>query len=212
MFPTGVPGVGRPVNPSSLLPGGGLNISLANYDNSTGALNSLSTGAKSSWNSGVMTSMTGTQGFAQQYGYFEMVAQFPGPSLGTWPGFWMLPSGSPGAAEIDILEQYGSGPNWTFCSVFHDYSPANNTTGTCSNAAPATQTTAYHAYGFLWTAEIMAIYVDGVQTWSVPTAPIFKQPFYILVDMGIGSGWPTTATPSPSILMIKSIKAWQAPQ
>ncbi len=207
MFPTTVPGKGGPVNPYALLAGGGVSISLANYNTTTGALNSLSTGATSSWNSGVMTSMTGGQGFAQKYGYFEMVAQLPA-GAGVWPGFWMLPSGSPGNAEIDIFEAYGVSPGY-FCTTVHDYS-GTGTVGSCGLPSPGS-TSGYHAYGMLWTATTMTFYVDGVQVWTTPTPTAAQQSFYILADLGIGSGWPTTATPSPSAFNIKSIKAWQGP-
>ena len=63
MYPT--PGDGGAVNPYSLIPGGGLQISLQESDGE--------------WFSGVMTSIDGhQQGFTQQFGYFEMSAQLPG--------------------------------------------------------------------------------------------------------------------------------------
>jgi len=59
MYPTNVNGA--PINPYSLLSGGGLNISL--------------TRSGSTWNSGVMTSVDSNHvGFSQQYGYFEIMA------------------------------------------------------------------------------------------------------------------------------------------
>ena len=108
MYPTAAQSDGMPVNPYSLVPGGGLQISLQQSNDE--------------WFSGVMTSVDKNgAGFAQTYGYFEMSAQLP-PGTGTWPSFWMLslPMGAPGG-EIDVFEQLGCSPplNPAVESIFH---------------------------------------------------------------------------------------------
>jgi hypothetical protein len=35
-----------------------------------------------------------------------------------------------------------------------------------------------------------------------------KQPYYLLVDLGIGSGWPTENTPHTNDLQIQYIRAY----
>lgn len=79
------------------------------------------------WESGLLCSVdTNGNGFAQQYGYFEMKAKFPeGP--GTWPAFWLLglqklKDRSKMGFEVDIVEQYGREPE-ILHSVLHWWYP-----------------------------------------------------------------------------------------
>ncbi|HUB63676.1 MAG TPA: glycoside hydrolase family 16 protein [Methylocella sp.] len=190
MFPTPLPGGGS-LNPYSLISGGGLNISL--------------TKVGKYWNSGVFTSVASNkQGFSQQYGYFEISAELP-PGPGTWPAFWLL-SKTPGG-ELDIFEQYGRSPT-SICITLHDWTNHTNSKSNCFDTGVAL-TTGYHTYGMLWDANNMAFYLDGNLVWTVPTLAIAKQPYYVLADLGIGSGWPTDQTPSPSIMKIKYIHVYQ---
>lgn len=69
----------------------------------------------------------------------------------------------------------------------------------------------YHRYGLLWNKTYIAIYFDGALLWSAPTPIVMKRPYYLLVDMGVGSGFDTTQTPSPSNLLIKYVRAFTVP-
>src|ERR1700733_9556339 len=181
-------GPNGPVNPYSLLPGGGLRISLQNIQNE--------------WYSGVMTSIDSDgHGFSQKYGYFEMSARLPS-GTGTWPSFWMLSvPGGPGG-EIDIFEQYGCNPpldpavERIFHTTLHDWS-AQPPTGTSytANVTPDL-TAAYHRYGLLWSATYIALYFDGNLLWSQPPLSTMNQPHYLLAAMGMGAGWNTAQTPN----------------
>jgi beta-glucanase (GH16 family) len=190
MFPTPLPGDGR-LNPYSLIPGGGLNISL--------------TKVRNHWNSGIFTSVAANKrGFSQQYGYFEISTQLP-PGPGTWPAFWLL-SNVPGG-ELDIFEQVGRYP-MAICINLHDWKNGPNSKSHCLDTGVALST-GYHTYGMLWDADNMAFYFDGNLVWTVPTLAIANQPYYVVADLGIGSGWPTDQTPSPSIMKIKYIHVYQ---
>jgi hypothetical protein len=200
-YPT--PGPQGAVNPYSILPGGGLRISLQKVGNE--------------WFSGVMTSIDKNgQGFAQQYGYFEASMKLA-PGTGTWPAFWMLSApGGPGG-EIDVFEQYGCNPpldpkvEHIFHTTLHDWS-ANPPTATAYTATVTPDLTAdYHRYGLLWNATYIALYFDGQLQWSTPTLSVMKRPYYLLADMGMGSGWDTTQTPNPSNLDIRYIRAYSVP-
>jgi hypothetical protein len=200
-YPTAGPN--GPVNPYSLLDGGGLQIRLQDIG--------------STWFSGVMTSVDKNgKGFSQEYGYFEFDAKLP-PGTGTWPGLWMLsmPPGGPGG-EIDILEQYGLNPpqdpaaEHTFQMTIHDWTNAQKGVQFTTKGLPDL-TAAFHRVGLLWSATYLALYFDGALLWSTPTLEVMKRPYYLLADMGLGSGWDTTQTPSPSDLQIKSIRAYSVP-
>lgn len=112
-----------------------------------------------------------------KYGYLEMRAKVP-CGKGLWPSFWMQPDKSPWnktkyTGEIDIFEGYG-GP-YTMSANLHkwytnaDGKSVSTTIGKTGNilsgslkygkdsAAFAQQ---YHTFGFEWTPEFMAFYVD----------------------------------------------------
>ena len=201
MYPTASQAGNQAVNPYSLLPGGGLQISL--------------TESHDEWFSGVMTSVDGNEnGFAQTYGYFEMSTQLP-PGTGTWPSFWMLslPRNQPGG-EIDIFEQLGCSPpldpavESIFHFTLHDWKGGTTPFAYTADDLPDL-TAGYHRYGLLWNRTYMALYFDGVLLASSPTPSVMIDvKYFLLADLGIGAGWDTTQTPSPSNMLVKYIKAY----
>ena len=200
-YPTAGPN--GPVNPYALLPGGGLRIRLQEQG--------------SEWFSGVMTSVDENgAGFSQQYGYFEMSVQLPA-GTGTWPAFWMLslPVGAAGG-EIDIFEQYGCNPpqdpscERIFWTTLHDWTHST-TPGQHEATGLPDLTAGLHRYGLLWNANYLAVYFDGALLWSNSTPSVMKRPYYLLADMGMGSGFTTTQTPNPSDMNIQYIRAYTVP-
>jgi hypothetical protein len=200
-YPT--PSPSGPVNPYTLIPGGGLQIMLQKLGDT--------------WYSGVMTSVDKNgNGFSQKYGYIEYSAKLA-PGTGTWPGLWMLsmPLGAQGG-EIDILEQYGGNPplnpdSYThFQTTLHDWTNTSLSVEHTVSGQPDL-TAGYHRFGLLWGPTYTAVYVDAKLAWSTPTLAIMKRPYYLLADMGLGSGWTTTQTPNPSDLLIKYIRAYSVP-
>jgi hypothetical protein len=196
MYPTRGPG-GVPINPFSLDPAGGLDLSLTLSGNM--------------WNSGQPDSMANNGiGFAQQYGYFEMSAQLPA-SPGTWPGFWMRPL-HPGTnnGEIDIMEAYTQFQT-TYCATLHDWNnPKNSITLGCQHVLPFNLTAGYHVYSMLWTPTMVSFYCDGIMIGqNPPLLPAMGGPYYLIFDLGIGGGFDTSATASPSVMKIKYIRAYR---
>jgi len=198
---TAMVGLSSPRNPFSLMSGGGLRIRLQKTNNH--------------WTSGVLTSVDNSGlGFSQQYGYFEIEAAFPS-GFDTWPAFWMLNTaakahGAP-AGEIDIVE-YIANPGFIdyIRSTLHDW--GNNTAPAWSaNRVSLPSDGNYHTYGLLWTAETMTFYYDRTVTFQAPTPAIMHQPYYIIVDLGIGAGWPTEATPPVNDMLVKHIRAYSLP-
>jgi beta-glucanase (GH16 family) len=164
------------------------------------------------WTSGVLTSVDSKgRGFSQQYGYFEMRAHFP-TGLNTWPAFWLLntaskSSGAP-AGEIDVVE-YIANPAFSsyIATTLHDWK--DHTTPALSHSMVDLPTDGFHTYGMLWTAATMTFFVDGGVTFQCPTPAIMHQPYYLLVDLGLGSGWPTEATPPRNDLQIQYIRVYK---
>jgi hypothetical protein len=204
MYPTPGPGR-RAINPFSLDPNGGLDLSLTLSGNM--------------WNSAVPSSLANDgHGFAQQYGYFEMSAQLPADP-GTWPSFWMRPvNPASNVGEIDIMEAYTQFQN-SYCATLHDWANTANSVGNCPNSVvevgnppnPALST-GYHVYAMRWTPTMVSFYFDGQLIWQHPPLhPAMDGPYYLLFDLGIGGGWPTTQTRSPSVMKIKYIRAYRHP-
>ncbi len=196
--PTYMAGATAPAgqNPYSLASGGGLDIRLQKTNGS--------------WYSGVLATVDSNgQGFAQQYGYFEMKAKFP-EGLGTWPAFWLLNQAaltahaSPG--EIDIVESYMQFPTY-INTTLHDWTPPATAPG-YKQAAVANLSSGFHTIGMLWTATTMTFYCDGAALYSLPTPPIMNQPYYPIVDLGLGGGWPTAQTPQQSDMIVQYIRVY----
>lgn len=185
-------------NPFSLVSGGGLDIRLQKTDGK--------------WYSGVIATVDNTgKGFSQQYGYFEMKARFPsGP--GPWPAFWLLNTAATahhaGSGEIDVLESYMFAPAYVNVAI-HDWS--HHKTLGYTGMKSADLTVGFHTFGFLWTAEMMTFYCDGVVVYRFPTPPIMKQPYYAIVDLGLGGGWPTKHTRRVSDMVVKYVRVYAAP-
>jgi beta-glucanase (GH16 family) len=183
-------------NPFSLVGGGGLDIRL---QKTNGA-----------WYSGVIATVDGNgTGFAQQYGYFEMKAKFPA-SAGTWPAFWLLNSAArssgANAGEIDVVESYMFAPNY-INTTLHDWTPPA-TTPAYNLAKVADLSDGFHVFGMLWTQSTMTFYCDGAVIFTTPTPTIMNQPYYPIIDLGLGGGWPTNQTPAQSDMIVQYMRVY----
>ena len=137
-----------------------------------------------------------------------MKANFPS-AAGTWPAFWLLNSnalkiGAP-AGEIDILEAFMQFPTY-INTTLHDWS--NSTTVGYHQSQVANMASGFHVYGMLWTASTMTFYCDGVQLWQTPTPSIMNQPYYPIIDLGLGGGWPTNTTPQHSDMTVEYVRVY----
>jgi hypothetical protein len=198
--PTYMNGITDPTgeNPYSILPGGGLDIRL---QKTNGA-----------WHSGVLATVNRQgSGFSQKYGYFEMNAKFPA-APGTWPAFWLLNSAAlsskANAGEIDIVESYMFAPNY-INTTLHDWTPPATSPG-YKLSKVANLSVGFHTFGLLWTATKMTFYCDGDVIYSVATPSIMNQPYYPIIDLGLGGGWPTKDTPMQSDMIVRYIRVYAA--
>lgn len=196
--PTHMAGISAPdgQKPFAVVPGQGLAIRL---QKSGGA-----------WYSGVLATVDRNgKGFSQQYGYFEMNAKFPA-SRGAWPAFWLLNIAAlqhhAPAGEIDVVESFMFAPDY-INTTLHDWTPPGRTLAhklsKVNNLSDG-----FHTFGLLWTASIMRFYCDEEEIYSVPTPPIMKQPYYPIIDLGLGGGWPTKDTPQLSELVVRYIRVY----
>ncbi len=171
---------------------------------------------KGKWSSGLICSVDrdgpSQQGFAQRYGYFEMRARLPG-GPGTWPAFWLVGvDKSNGSAEIDVIEYYGKFDDgfhttthlWKDGGGFHqDHDVA---------VEPASLISRFNDYGVLIGPERTTFYLNRVEYLEVPTPPEYRQPMYMLVDLGLGGGWPTAGLEPPVTMQVSHVRAYRDPK
>jgi beta-glucanase (GH16 family) len=168
--------------------------------------------ADGKWQSGLLASEDpNNDGFSQQYGYFEIRAKLP-PGPGTWPGFWLIGNHLPDAsAEVDILEQLGKFPDWYQATV-HVW-PKNGGGRTFEDkhtvhVEPGTMSADFHTYGAMIDPDWVVFYFDRVEVARSPTPPEARQPFFILLDLALGSAWPIDQTPNPSYMYVDYVRVY----
>lgn len=169
------------------------------------------------WRSGLLASVDRKgKGFSQQYGYFEMRAKFP-PGEGVWPAFWLIGVERLGkdaklTAEIDIVEYYGRDPA-AFSSSVHVWPRHKSVTKfslTEKTRVPrGSLSEDYHLYGVSVDEDMIRFYLDRKQIWAIPTPAEHKQPMFLLVNLGLGAGWPTENTPNPSLMLVDYVRAYK---
>lgn len=169
--------------------------------------------ADGTWRSGLLSSVNPKgEGFSQQFGYFEARMKLP-PGKGVWPAFWLIGlDRSKYTAEIDVLEYYGRAP-YEFSMGFHIWRQSqggqNTTGGHWQTIQDGILNSEYHTYGVDIQADKTSFYLDRQFIWSFDTPKEFHMPFYPLVNLALGSGWPIDETPNPSILLVDYIHVYQ---
>lgn len=171
-----------------------------------------------SWTSGLLSSgNTCGGGFAQQYGYFEMSAKLP-EGEGLWPAFWLIgrnrvaDENAAYSAEIDVIEHLGHMPG-SYSSTLHIH--ARNDTVTPSIKSKRHRVPSgslydrYNTYGVSIEEDVIIIYLNRQEVWRAPTPEKFRLPFFILVNLGMGSGFSIKNTPDPSHMYVDYIRVWQ---
>ena len=155
---------------------------------------------------------------AWTYGFFEIRAKLP-CGRGTWPAIWMLGTGGvwPDDGEIDIMEQVGSNASRVFGTVHTRAGSGGNSIGAATQVPDAC--TAFHDYQLHWTANEIAIGVDGVVyfRYANPGTGRDRWPFnaaqYLLLNVAIGGvlGGTVDDTIFPVTMEIDHVRVYQAP-
>lgn len=153
---------------------------------------------------------------AWTYGFFEIRAKMP-CGTGTWPAIWMLGTGGrwPDDGEIDIVEHVGRNPGEILGTV---HTPITGGAGNGSRTPLATACTQFHDYQLHWTADEIAIGVDGriYHRYRNPrtgrAAWPFDAPQYLLLNIAIGGTLGGTVDDSifPRTMEVEHVRVWQA--
>lgn len=155
---------------------------------------------------------------AWTYGFFEIRAKLP-CGRGTWPAIWTLGIGGvwPDDGEIDIMEQVGSNPSRVFGTVHTKAGSGGASIGAATQVSDAC--TAFHDYQLHWTANEIAIGVDGVVYFRYANPGTgrdrwpFNAPQYLLLNIAIGGvlGGTVDDTIFPVTMEVEHVRIWQAP-
>jgi beta-glucanase (GH16 family) len=155
---------------------------------------------------------------AWTYGYFEIRAKLP-CGRGTWPAIWTLGTGGiwPDDGEIDIMEQVGSNPSRVFGTVHTRAGSGGASIGAATQVSDACS--AFHDYQLHWTANEIAVGVDGVVYFRYANPGTgrdrwpFNAPQYLLLNIAIGGvlGGAVDDTIFPVTMEVEHVRIWQAP-
>src|SRR5690606_31821591 len=66
----------------------------------------------------------------------------------------------------------------------------------------------YHIYAASVEADYIRFFYDGEEVWRVRTPLQHHQPLFILLDLGLGGGFPIDGAPSPSFMLVDYVRAW----
>ena len=163
-----------------------------------------------------------TQGLgAWRYGRIEARVQIP-RGQGLWPAFWMLGDnipqvGWPGCGEIDIMENIGKEPGRVHGTVHGpNYSGANGISSPYDLGGGAFAD-AFHVFAIEWQPDTIRWFVDStlyktITARSVPGAWVFDHPFFIILNVAVGGGWPgdpDATTLFPQTMRVDYVRVYQ---
>lgn len=163
-----------------------------------------------SYSSGILSSMrVGGSGFSAQRGYFEARILAPA-GTGTWPAFWMLNSQSSvagentHAGEVDAVELYGHNPLGS-CHTLHNWptsdGPVTGSPSCLDNDDGATDWALnWHVYGVRIRAGGADFFIDGKKVASKDGLVLDSAPYFFMVDLALGGGWPVDLTPTGGVV------------
>lgn len=142
------------------------------------------------------SSRVGAAGFSAQYGYFE--ARILGaPGAGSWPAFWMLDAESAAnrssdSGEIDAVELYGHNTTGS-CHSAHNWIDGTDTDDVVDcldDNGRGDWGMSWHTYGARVMPDGITYYIDGAEVASNSTLQRHGEPYFFLVNLALGGGWP----------------------
>lgn len=176
-------------------------------------------GKDGKWRSGLLASVDPKgNGFSQKFGYFEIRAKLP-RGKGLWPAFWLIGQNrlvdKNFTAEIDVIEHVGQFPG-RFSSAVHVWDRKDRKKSrSVHKRTPVVAGSLYdrfNTYGVHIDETWIRVFFNRKEVWRTQTPPEHRQAMFVLVNLGLGSGFPTDETPSPSFMHVDYVKAWALPK
>ncbi len=154
--------------------------------------------------------------FAATYGRIEARIKAPA-GQGLWPAFWMLPEDDSG--EIDIMENNGRDPS-IISGTLHGpgYAGPAGIAAELRLFPGGSAADVFHVYSVDWTAQSIVWSVDGRIFQTIRKgdprvgAWVFNRPYYILLNLAVGSedpGYPDESTSFPAKLVIDYVRVYR---
>jgi hypothetical protein len=168
-----------------------------------------------------------------QYGRIEASMELPDTTNpGLWPSIWSLgnniqTAGWPNCGEADIMEvwpQTTRGPGTTGNrATLHTQKtrgPGIQPNGRFTFPTANTNTTAFHTYGVIWSANMQQYYIDDslhpyyiATPADLPAGDVwpFNAPFFLLTNIAVGGdlgGTPDRSTPNPAIMLTDYVRQY----
>ena len=146
-------------------------------------------------------------GFSQLYGYFEWRGVLPNdgagaPVPGVWPAFWHATNPAhleQDRSECDALEVAGEFDPLTLLGKAHStlHWPAGGAMTKWSLAIERANLYdgSSHAWGTLWTPDIVAFYFDHQLAGSIAAPSALVDPWTCIMNLAIGGRWPDSMNP-----------------
>jgi beta-glucanase (GH16 family) len=148
--------------------------------------------------------------FEQAYGYYEIRAKLPA-GKGLWPAFWLAPADKTWPPEIDIFEVLGQEPKLLYTTV-HFYNKAGQHDRFGLQLKVDDTSAAFHTYGVAWTPATIRFFIDRREVATTPTPANVNKPMYVLVNLGVGGGWPgpvDDTTRFPATMSVDYVRVYQ---
>ncbi|MPQ97916.1 family 16 glycosylhydrolase [Modestobacter sp. I12A-02628] len=154
---------------------------------------------------GLLSSMrVDGSGFTAQYGYFE-ARVLGAPGVGSWPAFWMLDSESATKrtteqAEVDAFELYGHDTSASCHSLINWNTEQDDPSIGCLTPNGATDwALSWHTYGVRIVPGGAEYFIDGRQVVEWDGLLNSERPFYFMLNLALGGGWPVDLTPTSGV-------------
>jgi Ca2+-binding RTX toxin-like protein len=186
------------------------------YSVSNSALTIEMSQVNGQWQSGYMQTVNAaSQGYQQQYGYFEMSAKFPA-GAGSWPAFWLLSSDTTKTrVEIDTIEAYGTDLKGNHAALHFTPGPDGALSQKVDTSDYTTVTQSmfdgnFHTYGALVRPDFITFYYDGVELERFPSSPLVATPLYMAVDLAMNPNEVTQASGAYD-MVIDYVRAYADP-
>lgn len=150
------------------------------------------------------------------YGLLEARIKVPS-GAGLWPAFWTLgreayvdDAAWPGCGEVDVMEILGQEPNVLYGTVHVEWEDQ----GIVHSPTPLSD--AFHVYAMEWTADKIALQVDGKTYKTVKRTASrpwpFDRPNFILLNLAVGGNWPgppDASTRFPAQMLVDYVRVYQ---
>ena len=162
-------------------------------------------------------------------GFVEARIKVPS-GQGLWPAFWLHSTGSNQRwdGELDAMEMIGKYPRTVFATAHYPTfrfetrtsrvtaTPISYRGAAGSVTLPRPLSDRFHVYGMRWNSESVTFWMDGDLYYTVERASlrpgqtwVFDHPFYIVLDLAVGGGWPgppTSSTRFPARMVVDWIR------